>query len=80
MSNYDMPRKERLGAEVRSRLETNLGPHTRVLFENALGLLPQESPLFLEALEEHLAMAPERLERELRNLHNAKSGQVRQAA
>lgn len=73
MSTYDMPRRERLTAEVQARLQTELGPHTRVLFENALELLPLESPLFLQALEENLAMSPERLERELTNLHNARA-------
>jgi len=70
MSNYDIPRRERLAAEIRSRLETDLGPHTRDLFERALESLPtDQSVLFLEALEEELAKAPERLERELRNSH-----------
>lgn len=73
MSNY-ATRREQLETEVCARLQTELGPHTRRLLEHALESLPQESPLFLEALEEHLAMAPERLERELRNLHNARSG------
>lgn len=67
MSNYDIPRREHLLAEVRSRLQTDLGPYSRAMFERALGAIPKDSPLFLETLEEELAKAPERLERELRN-------------
>jgi hypothetical protein len=69
MSNYDTPRRERLAAEVRSRLQTDLGPETRALFERALEAIPKDSPLYLETLEEELAKAPERLERELANSH-----------
>jgi len=70
MSNYDIPRRERLTAEVRARLETDLGPYTRALFERALESIPTEqSALFLETLEEELAKMPDRLERELRNTH-----------
>lgn len=70
MSNYDTPRRERLAAEVSSRLETELGPYTRALFEHTLESIPKEqSALYLETLEEYLAKAPERLERELRNSH-----------
>jgi hypothetical protein len=39
------------------------------LFERALELIPKDGPLYLETLEEELAKAPERLERELRNTH-----------
>ena len=69
MSNYDQPRRERLLAEVSSRLKTDLGPHTRALLERALEAIPTDSALYLETLEEELAKAPERLERELRNVH-----------
>jgi len=70
MSNYDIPRREHLAAEIRSRLQTDLGPHTRAFFEGVLESLPKEqSALSFEALEEELAKAPERLERELRNAH-----------
>ena len=69
MSNYDTPRREHLLAEVRSRLQTDLGPFTRGLFERALEAIPKEPPLYLETLEEELAKAPERLERELMNSH-----------
>jgi hypothetical protein len=69
MSNYDTPRRERLAAEVRARLQTDLGPHTRALFERVLEVVPKDSPLFLETLEEELAKVPERLERELVNTH-----------
>jgi hypothetical protein len=58
-----------LAAEVRSRLQAELGPYTRRLFERALQEIPNGSPLFLEGLEEELAKAPERLERELTNTH-----------
>ena len=67
MSDYDTPRRERLLAEVRARLQTDLGPETRDLFERALEAIPKDSPLYLGALEETLATPPERLERELRN-------------
>jgi hypothetical protein len=69
MSNYDTPRRDRLAAEVRARLQTDLGPHTRDLFERALEAIPKDSPLYLETLEEELAKAPDRLERELANTH-----------
>jgi len=69
MSNYDAPRRERLLTEVRSRLQTDLGPFTRALFERALEAIPKDSPLYLETLEETLTKAPERLERELVNTH-----------
>jgi hypothetical protein len=69
MSNYDTPRREHLSGEVRSRLQMDLGPFTRALFERALEAIPKESPLFLETLEEELAKTPERLERELTNSH-----------
>jgi hypothetical protein len=69
MSNYDTPRREHLLAEVRSRLQRDLGPYTRALFEGALDAIPKDSALYLETLEEELAKAPERLERELRNNH-----------
>jgi len=70
MSNYDMPKREHLTELVRARLETDLGPYTRAFFERALELIPtDQSALYLETLEEELAKAPERLERELRNTH-----------
>ena len=69
MSNYDIPKREHLLAEVRSRLERDLGPQTRAFFERALEAIPKDSALYLETLEEELAKMPERLERELRNTH-----------
>jgi hypothetical protein len=70
MSNYDIPSRERLAAEVRARLETDLGPHTRAFFEDVLESIPEEQFVkSLEIIEEYLARAPERLERELRNAH-----------
>jgi hypothetical protein len=69
MSDYNQPTRERLLAEVRSRLQTDLGPHTRDLFEHAVESIQEGSWLFLKALEDALAKAPERLERELRNIH-----------
>jgi hypothetical protein len=70
MSNYDIPIRERLLAEVRSRLQTDLGPHTRSFLESALENIPKDqSASYLETLEEELAKAPERLERELTNLY-----------
>ena len=69
MSNYDTPRRGHLLAEVRSRLETDLGPETRGYFEHVLEDIPTGSELFLGALEDYLAMAPERLERQLANAY-----------
>ncbi len=70
MSNYDMPKRERLTAEVRARLETDIGPFTRSWLERALEMIPKEQSIFfLDLLEEDLAKSPERLERELRNTH-----------
>jgi len=70
MSNYDIPRRERLAAEVCARLQTDLGPYSRTFFERALEAIPiEQTVLFFETLEEYLARAPERLERELRNSH-----------
>ena len=69
MSDYDQPTRERLLAEVRSRLQTDLGPQTRDLFERAVESIQEGSCLFLKALEDALAKSPERLERELRNIH-----------
>jgi hypothetical protein len=73
MSDHDIPKRERLAAQVHSRLQTDLPPHTRALLERAQSLLPEGSELYLAALEEMLAMAPERLERQLANLHRARS-------
>jgi len=68
MSNYDLPRREHLAELVRARLETDLGPYSRTFFEGALEAIPiEQTVLFFETLEEYLARAPERLERELRN-------------
>ena len=69
MSNYDTPRKEHLAAEVRARLEMDLGPYSRAFFERTLNDIPNGSPLFLGGLEDELVKAPERLERELINTH-----------
>lgn len=70
MSNYDIPIRECLLAEIRSRLQTDLGPHTRRFFESALENIPKDqSASYLETLDEELAKAPERLERELTNLY-----------
>ena len=68
MSSHVRPSREHLAVEVRSRLQKDLGPYTRVLFERALETIPQASEDALQALEDELAKAPERLERELRNL------------
>jgi DNA-binding transcriptional regulator YbjK len=73
MSDHNISKRERLAAEVRSRLQADLPPHTRELFERAQTLLPDGSELYLATLEEMLAMAPERLERQLANLHRARS-------
>jgi hypothetical protein len=63
-------RRERLAAELRVRLQTDLGPYTRTWFERALEMVPNEkSVFFFELLEEQLARPPERVERELRNTH-----------
>ena len=69
MSYYDVPKREHLLTEVRARLQTELGPFSRALFERALEAIPKDSALYLETLEEELAKAPERLERELANSH-----------
>jgi len=70
MSNYDIPKREHLAELVRARLETDLGPYTRAFLERTLELIPiDQSALYLETLEEEMAKAPERLERELRNTH-----------
>ncbi len=75
MSNYEMQRREQLAGRVRARLETDLGPLTRAWLKRALEMIPkEETVLFFELLEEELAKPPERVERELRNLHNARSG------
>lgn len=75
MSHYDIPKREHLAAQVRARLESDIGPLTRSWLERVLEMIPTEQTvLFFELLEEELAKAPERLERELRNLHNARSG------
>ena len=71
MSSHGRPSREHLAAELRSRLQTDLGPYTRALFERALTKIPEDSELFLEALADELAKPPERLERELRNLHRS---------
>ena len=73
MSDHNIPKREHLAAQVRSRLRTALPPYTRALFERAQTLLPDGSELYLASLEEMLAMAPERLERQLANLHRARS-------
>lgn len=74
MSN-DMPRREHLAAAVRARLQTDVGPLTREWLEHALEMIPNEQTiLFFELLEEELAKPPERVDRELRNLLNARSG------
>jgi len=69
MSAQERPGREHLATEVRSRLQTDLGPYTRVLLENAVESISEMSDLALETLEAELAKPPERLERELRNLH-----------
>ncbi len=69
MTTHDKPRQEHLAAELRARLQTDLGPYTRKMFEHALEKIPNGSELFLEALEGELARPADRLERELRNLH-----------
>ena len=70
MSNYDIPKREHLLAEVRLRLETDPGPHTRRFLESALENIPKDqSATYLETLGEELAKSPERLERELTNLY-----------
>jgi hypothetical protein len=45
MNDYDRLTRERLLAEVRSRLQTNLGPHSRDLFEHALESIRGFMPL-----------------------------------
>jgi hypothetical protein len=71
----DIPMREHLAEKVRARLQTDIGPLTRSWLERALEMIPSEQTvLFFELLEEELAKTPERLERELRNLHNARSG------
>ena len=73
--HYDKPRREHLAEKVRVRLQTEVGPFTRSWLEHTLEMIPNEQTvLFFELLEEELAKTPERLERELRNLHNARSG------
>jgi len=75
MSNYDIPKREHLAELVRARLQTDIGPLTRSWLEHALEMIPKEQTvLFFEILEEEITKSPERLERELRNLHNARSG------
>ena len=69
MNNHSVPSRERLAAELRSRLQTDLGPYTRAFFERVLSEIPEASELTREALADELAKPPERLERELRNLH-----------
>jgi hypothetical protein len=61
--------KGRLTVEVRSRLQADLEPHTRVFLERALEAIPEMTDLALETLAAELAKPPDRLERELRNLH-----------
>ncbi len=73
MSEHGIPKREHLAAQIRARLETDLPPHTRALFERAQTLLPEGSELYLASIEEMLAMAPERLERQLANLYRARS-------
>jgi hypothetical protein len=71
---YDGAKREHLAAAVRARLQTDIGPLTRSWLEHALETIPTEqSVLFFELLEEELVKTSERLERELRNLHNARS-------
>lgn len=68
-----MPKREHLAELLRARLQTELGPFTRSWFERALEMIPNEQNVFFfELLEEELARPPERVERELRNLHNAR--------
>jgi DNA-binding transcriptional regulator YbjK len=66
MNDYDRLTRERLLAEVRSRLQTNLGPHSRDLFEHALESISEGSCLFLKALEDAL-VSPVTSNRSLQN-------------
>lgn len=71
----DLPRREHLTAAVRARLQTdNLGPLTRSWLEHTLEMIPTEENVpFFDLLAQELTKTPEKLERELRNLHNARS-------